>query len=85
MELQISAALQVLFGQAQKSDIAISLVKWIYLNILPLNLISVWADLLARLNPAHLFLRTTTIPQRKMLLPVALPLFPLAPQKPLIP
>ena len=41
MELQISAALQVLFGQAQKSDIVISLVKWLYLNILPLHLISV--------------------------------------------
>ena len=58
MELQISAALQVLFGQAQKSDIAISLVKWIYLNILPLHLISVWAVLQAMFLLIHLLLKT---------------------------
>ena len=40
MELRISAALQAQLVQVQKSDIAISLVKWIYLNILP-HLISV--------------------------------------------
>ena len=41
MELRISAALQAQLELVQKSDIAISLVKWIYLNILPLHLISV--------------------------------------------
>ena len=41
MELQISAALQAQLEQKQKSDIVISLVRWMYLNIRPLNLISV--------------------------------------------
>ena len=41
MALRISAALQAQLVQVQKSVIAISLVEWIYLNILPLNLISV--------------------------------------------
>ena len=58
MELQISAALQVLFGQAQKSDIVISLVKWLYLNILPLHLISVWVVLQAVFLLIHLLLKT---------------------------
>ena len=67
MELQISAALQVLFGQVQKSVIVISLVKWIYLNILPLHLISVWVVLQARFLLIHLLLKTIISWKLKML------------------
>ena len=67
MELQISAALQVLFGQAQKSDIVISLVKWLYLNILPLHLISVWVVLQAVFLLIHLLLKTIISWKLKML------------------
>ena len=58
MVLQISAALQGQLVQAQKSVIVISLVKWIYLNILPLHLISVWVVLQARFLLIHLLLET---------------------------
>ncbi len=66
MALRISAALQAQLVQVQKSDIAISLVKWIYLNILPLHLISVWAVLQAVFLLIHLFLKTIISCKRKM-------------------
>lgn len=66
MALRISAALQAQLVQVQKSDIAISLVKWIYLNILPLHLISVWAVLQAVFLLIHLFLKTIISWELKM-------------------
>ena len=66
MALRISAALQAQLVQVQKSDIAISLVKWIYLNILPLHLISVWAVLQAVFLLIHLFLKTIIFWKLKM-------------------
>ena len=66
MELRISAALQAQLVQIQKSNTVISLVEWMYLNILPLHLISVWVVLQAVFLLIHLLLKTIISWELKM-------------------